>query len=63
MTIYEYGVEFTQYDESESREISERTTLYFRFIPDASDIRDRLFDEGYDVCQLFEYVMLRKIQD
>lgn len=48
------GVEFTQYDEYEGRGILERTTLYFS-IPEASDIRDRLFDEGYDDCPLFEY--------
>ena len=63
MKVYEYGVEFTQYDEYEDREISEKTTLYFKFIPEISDIHDRLFDKGYEVSQLLDYVMLREIQD
>lgn len=61
--IYEYGVEFTQYDEFESKEISERTTLYFKFIPNDSDVLDRLINEGYEVRQLFDYIKLREIKD
>lgn len=63
MTIYEYGVEFTQFDEYEAREISERTTLYFDYIPEVSDILGSLDEHGYNVCQILDCVMLREIRD
>lgn len=63
MPLYEYGVEFTQYDEYEHREISERTTVYFKYIPQETQIREKLLDEGYKVLQILDYNLFRTISD
>lgn len=63
MPLYEYGVEFTQFDEYENREISERTKLYFKSIPQELQVKEKLFEEGYEVLQILDYNLFRTIPD